>query len=238
MIIKRLFDKLFSYGVVFIFTSNRAPNELYKNGIQREQFLSFIDQLCSKCEILNLDSHVDYRKEGVSLSGTFFFPLKEKQEEFFNAFRLLTDNRTPKSKTVAVGQGRDLNIPSTVNGVALFNFEDLCDVALGSADYAAIASNFHTLFLEGVPKFSVESRNVLRRFIVLVDELYQMKVRLICLAACKPEELFRPESKSEAYDEVFAFHRCLSRLIEMQSKEYIVAGDLKRKKRSADKDEI
>ncbi|SPQ95978.1 unnamed protein product (mitochondrion) [Plasmodiophora brassicae] len=214
MIIRRLFDVLFEHGIVVVATSNRAPNELYKNGLQRELFVPFIDQLAQRCDVVNLDTDVDYRTVGAQLTGTYFQPDNvEQRRAFLSAFETVTHNAAPEKRDIPVGQGRTLHVRCCVR------------------DYAAIAREFHTVFLDGVPHFSIESRNVMRRFIVLVDELYQRKVRLVCLAAALPTELFQ-RSDNQAYDEGFAFDRCVSRLIEMQSKEYIVAGDLARKKRS------
>eukprot|EP01006_Ploeotia_vitrea_P023922 TRINITY_DN56596_c0_g1_i1.p1 TRINITY_DN56596_c0_g1~~TRINITY_DN56596_c0_g1_i1.p1 ORF type:complete len:316 (+),score=159.48 TRINITY_DN56596_c0_g1_i1:54-1001(+) len=219
MNIKRLFGYLLDAGVVVVATSNRAPDELYKNGIQRDSFVPFINLLKRKTLPVDMDSDIDFRTAGNRIQETYFYPLNEATRESMDAaFTKTAGANTPvHSSTIQVMQGRKLNVPRASDGVARFQFADLCQAAVGAADYIAIAEHYHTVLLENVPR--MEDRNVIRRFILLVDEMYNSKIRLVISAEAPVDQLLQLETETQ--DEVFAFERCVSRLLEMQSREYL-----------------
>jgi cell division protein ZapE len=228
MTIKRLFSLLFDAGLVMVATSNRPPQDLYKNGLQRSLFLPFIDELCARCEIVDLDHGVDYRTTGTRLSQTYFTG-PDAARKLNEAFVQVMGKTRPVPTVVEVMQGRTLSVPISGNGVARFSFSELCARALGAADYLALCENFHTIFVDDIPQLKADERDVLRRFILLVDELYQMRVCLVCSAAAEPKQLLLP-GEDRSHDELFAFERLVSRLTEMQSKEYLDAVTLSRAK--------
>ncbi|MDE1900223.1 MAG: AFG1 family ATPase [Alphaproteobacteria bacterium] len=214
MILGRLFEALFAAGVVIVATSNWPPDMLYKNGLQRERFLPFIDLIKTRMDVCRLDGAVDHRFEQTRSLPCYFHPLNEththKLQEIF--FRL-TGNAEPEEIDLAV-QGRTLRVTHAAKGVGFFNFDELCVAALGSADYLAIAECLHTVLIDGIPKLSAEKRNEATRFINLIDALYEAKVKLYLAAAATPEKL-APDGELN-----FPFQRTVSRLMEMQGEEY------------------
>nr|XP_018678543.1 PREDICTED: lactation elevated protein 1-like isoform X3 [Musa acuminata subsp. malaccensis] len=287
LILNRLFCHLFSNGVVLVSTSNRAPDQLYEGGLQRDLFLPFIETLKERCVIHEISSSTDYRKMGSAENGYYFIGkysglLREK-------FHQLIGAEKPGPQVVEVVMGRKLQVPLGANGCAYFPFEDLCDRPLGAADYFGLfselapllfcinymqfvvylgitliivlenilfpiacfdffqnycAEKFHTLALEGVPKFGIHNRTAAYRFVTLVDVMYENKARLLCTAEASPVELFerivtvmdaqkiypRSSSRSKKTDDIdlcvdnelgFAKDRTISRLTEMNSKEYL-----------------
>lgn len=223
MILGRLFTQLLKRGVCMVATSNRPPDDLYKDGLQRQAFLPFITLLKMRLDIVGLNGATDYRLDRMHGLDTYLVPNgSAATQKLANAFFRMTDHavedraRVP-SATLDV-QGRALFIPKSLKGVAVFSFKRLCAAALGAADYLAIAERYHTLILVGIPKLGPENRNEAKRFVTLIDILYEHKVKLLCAADAPPAELY------VAGDGTFEFERTTSRLLEMQSADYLALG--------------
>lgn len=216
MILARLFKALFEEEVIVIATSNRHPDELYLNGLQREHFLPFIDMLKSTLEVVQLKSPLDYRLTKLeAISKVYFTPLGKEADEFIGrVFRELTHYNAPIPAVLNI-QGRALTAAETYGNVAKFKFGDLCEEALGPGDYLEIARRFDTVILKDIPILGPEKRNEAKRFVTLIDALYEHNVKLICTAEAPPQELYKKG------DGAFEFERTVSRLIEMQSLEYL-----------------
>jgi predicted ATPase len=221
VILKRLFEVLYKNYVVTVATSNRHPDQLYLNGLQRHLFLPFIGEVKERNKVIHISAK-DFRIRHDIIQEKFIYPLnKENLVKFEQMFLSLTNNHPGKSKSIDVMQGRKFICECYYRGVGMFEFEELCDRPVGSADYIAIAQQTPTVLIKNIPYFSVSNRNVLRRFITLIDEFYNHNVKVYCLAVDKIDNLFRKEEGTEEhYDEVFAFERCRSRLIEMQTEYY------------------
>lgn len=225
LILQRLFTGLWENGCVVVATSNRPPDDLYLNGLQRDRFLPFLDLLKQKCEVLSMwDSKIDYRLIQKMQSGTVpvFFVGLNGRREFDELFFELVGSGRSVMPTALETQGRKVKIPlaSLSRGVARFNFEDLCQKALGAADYLVIGQHFHTVFVENIPIMGLNELNWVRRFITFVDSMYESNVKLILHAKTPADEIFQPDTKTD-HDEVFAFGRTLSRLDEMSSETYL-----------------
>lgn len=215
MILGRLFRALLDLGVVIVITSNRAPGDLYEGGLNRQLFLPSIDMLKAEFDVLHLASPTDYRMERIRGMPVYHVPLgPQADRELDESFAALTDQPRGEPVILQVMQGRVLPVGEAAKGVARFGFSELCARPLGAADYLAIADAFHTVILAGIPRMGPEKRNEAKRFVTLIDALYDKRVKLVCSAAARPEELY------PAGDGSFEFERTVSRLIEMQSHDY------------------
>ena len=221
MILKRLLETLVEHGVVLVMTSNRVPSDLYLNGLNRDQFLPAIDLIERVCDVFPFPAESpDYRLMGKE-SRTWMQPVTEESiETFEDDFKKLTKKRKIRSGVLEV-QGRRVPVPCFSGGVAKFSFASLCQEAKGAADYIAIASSYHTVLVEGVPRMNEQKLPLVRRFITLVDVLYENHVKLIALAHAPVEETYAPKDASATRDEDFAWERTVSRLTEMQTSEYL-----------------
>lgn len=218
MILGRLFDQLFERGVVVVATSNTPPDRLYEGGLNRQLFLPFIEELKRRLEIVELNGQIDYRLQRMTGVNVYRSPLGAQTDAAMDAaWRRLTDSARGAPATLTV-LGRALTVPQSARGVARFAFGELCTKPLAAVDYLALAHSFHTILIDHIPKLAPEQRNEARRFVVLIDTLYDEGVKLICSAAAIPEELY-PNG-----DGADAFRRAASRLHEMQSVEYLRRG--------------
>ncbi len=215
MILWRLFDTLFAEGVTVVATSNRVPDDLYKGGLQRDRFQPFIDLIKAKLEVLSLDGGRDYRLQRLRQLDMYITPSGAWADAKLEAaFDNLTDG-AKGSRRVLRTQGRDVIVPRAAPGVAWADFEDWCGKPLGAADFLCIAEHFHTVILRNVPKLSPKNRDRAWRFTTLIDAFYEKKVKLICSAEASPDKLYVEG------DGAFEFQRVVSRLMEMQSPEYL-----------------
>jgi cell division protein ZapE len=224
MIMSRLFTALIEQGVTLVTTSNRAPSELYKDGLNREHFLPFIALIEKRLDIIGLNGPTDYRMERLAGIQTWHSPLGDAATEACrDAFFRLTDfspddaEHVP-SEDIDLGGGRILHVPKSLKGVAVFSFKRLCAEARGASDYLAIARRYHSVIIVGIPQLNRENRNEAARFVTLIDALYEHKVKLIAAAATVPADLY------PAGDGRFEFERTISRLMEMQSQDYLALG--------------
>lgn len=215
MILGRLFEALFARGVVVVATSNFAPDVLYKDGLNRELFLPFIGLIKTKLDILHLDSPTDYRHERLMAMEVYVSPLgKDSTAALETDFAELTEGAIAEPEIIEV-KGRTLNVSRAARGVAWFTFAELCEKPLGAGDYIAVAERYHTIILNGVPKLDEARRNEAKRLMLLIDELYEHKVNLIMAADTPPHQLYTEGRHA------FEFERAVSRLMEMQSTEYL-----------------
>ncbi|MBL8696892.1 MAG: AFG1 family ATPase [Alphaproteobacteria bacterium] len=220
MILGRLFAGLFEAGVVVVATSNTAPDDLYAGGLQRDRFLPAIALLKDKLDLLELDGRTDYRRDRIKGMAVYHCPLGAAATAALDAaFSSLTDGVAAGPVELPV-QGRILTVPRAALGVARARFFDLCVRPLGAADFLAVAKAFHTLVLDDIPVLSAEKRNEARRFITLVDALYEHRTKLVCAAAAPPDALH------EAGDHAAEFRRTASRLHEMQSASFLAEPHL------------
>jgi len=217
MILGRLFTALFAHGVVVVATSNVEPQNLYEGGLNRALFLPFIGLLQERMDIVKLDSRTDFRLEKLAGSPVFYTPADETSHAALTrAFKSLTGREQGKPVTLTV-KGHPVEVPQAASRVARFSFEDLCSKPLGAADYLAIADEFETVILENIPKMGFERRNEAKRFIMLIDALYDAHVKLLASAEAEVSELYQADTGREAFE----FDRTVSRLIEMRSEEYL-----------------
>jgi cell division protein ZapE len=224
MILSRLFGKLLERGIKVVTTSNRPPRDLYKDGLNRELFLPFIELIEQRMLVVPVDGPIDYRLHRLEGVDVWHVPNgAEATAALSRAFFQLTDypvedRAKVPSEELDVGGGRTIRVPKSLKGVAVFSFKRLCGEPLGAADYLAIAQRFHTVIVVGIPALGPERRNEAARFVTLIDALYEHKVKLLAAADAEPAGLY-PQG-----DGSFEFQRTVSRLEEMKRAEYLAEG--------------
>ena len=220
MILGRLFEALFARGVVVVATSNTEPDNLFKGKPGRDAFLPFIHLIKKRIEVLVLESARDYRRERIRGLPTWHVPPDGRAERAMDAaFAELTGD-TPAEPTKLTLLGRAVEVPQAARGVARFDFNDICGRPLGPADYLAVATHFHTVVLDGIPRLGPENFDKARRFITLIDALYEHRVKLVASAEDHPDRLY------ERGENAAMFERTASRLVEMQSQDYLALPHL------------
>jgi cell division protein ZapE len=217
MILGRLFTRLFELGVVVVATSNVVPDELYKDGLNRALFLPFIALLREHMDVVRLEAPKDFRLEKLSSQPVWYVPADEDAEVALDmSWQRLTGTLSGEPTEIAA-KGRVIRVPEAARGVARFSFRQLCEQPLGASDYLRIAREFHTVILENIPVMDYPQRNEAKRFIALIDTLYDNAVKLVASAAAEPTALYLAADGYEANE----FKRTASRLIEMRSTEYL-----------------
>jgi len=215
MILARLFETLFDEGITVVATSNRAPDDLYKDGLQRDRFLPFIALLKQRLEILELGGGRDYRMDRLRELDVYLTPLGAwANAKLDEAFRALAGGADGEPRVLRT-QGRDVDVPRAAPGVAMAHYLDWCAKPMGAADFLCIAEHFHTVIVADVPKMGPDSQDKAARFVTMIDTFYEKKVKFICSAAASPDKLYVEG------DGAFEFQRTVSRLMEMQSPEYL-----------------
>jgi cell division protein ZapE len=218
MILGRLFEQLFARGVTVAATSNRAPDDLYRNGLNRQLFAPFIDMLKARMEVVAVAGARDYRLDRLRAAGTWFSPIDPDNEAAFDRlWEAMLGGDAETGATLEVF-GRQQHWPRAAGQLLRAHFQSLCGEALGPSDYLAIAGRFDTLFLEALPRLRAEDRSAARRLAILIDTLYEARARLVVLAAAEPERLY-PDGEGS-----FEFERAASRLEEMRSAAWLEAA--------------
>ena len=223
-IMSRLFSGLIAAGVTVVTTSNRHPDNLYKDGLNRQLFLPFIDLVKDSLDIIALDGPTDYRRDRLGSARIWLVPNGPEataalSETFFRMTDYPPEDRAHvPTLEMDVGGGRILHVPKALKGVAVFSFKRLCAEARGASDYLAIARRFHTVIMVGIPVLGPQNRNEAARFVTLIDALYEYRVKFLASADAEPDHLY-PQG-----DGRFEFDRTVSRLMEMQSEEYLAQG--------------
>jgi cell division protein ZapE len=217
MILGRLFSKLFELGTVVVATSNVAPEDLYKGGLNRALFLPFIAQISEHMDVLRLDARTDFRLEKLVGVKMWLVPADAAAEAALDkAWARMTGNARCKPRDISI-KGRVLHVPCSADGVARFSFSDLCEKPLAASDYLRLAHDYHTILIDRIPVMDYPERNAAKRFIALIDTLYDNAVKLMASAAADPPSLYRATEGDEANE----FKRTSSRLIEMSSQSYL-----------------
>jgi len=219
MIVSRLFTMLLNLKVFIFIASNRLPVDLFKDGLQRERFLPFIETIQKRLEVFNLDNSVDYRLQNLKISGTFFTPINVDNEVAVQKIiKELTGGNPLHEQVIKVQDNRTITAFHSYGHMAVFSFNELCEVALGVLDYLALCSQFNLIIIKNIKKLVPSQHNELLRFITLIDCLYEKKIKIICLSECAIDEIY------ENGVHAFEFKRTISRLKEMNSKEYFTAS--------------
>jgi cell division protein ZapE len=217
MILGRLFSKLFELGTVVVATSNVAPDDLYKGGLNRALFLPFIAQISDHMDVLRLDARTDFRLEKLVGVNMWLVPADEEADAGLDqAWKKMTGNAPCRARDIAI-KGRVLRVPCSSHGVARFTFADICQKPLAASDYLRLAHDYHTILIDRIPIMDYGERNAAKRFISLIDTLYDNGVKLMASAAANPVSLYLASEGVEANE----FKRTSSRLIEMSSESYL-----------------
>ena len=215
MILGRLFEALFARGVTLVATSNREPDALYKDGINRQLFLPFIAMLKQRMDVIAIAGAHDYRIDRLRAAGSWFSPNDpDNERSFLRLWRDMLGGEEEVGETLEV-LGRKVRLPHAAGGMVRAGFASLCSVALGPNDYVAIAQRFHTVFLQDVPRLTANRREEARRLVILIDALYEAHAHLVVLAEAEPDLLY------PAGDGAFEFERTASRLQEMRSADWL-----------------
>ncbi|MVT54449.1 cell division protein ZapE [Bradyrhizobium yuanmingense] len=217
MILGRLFAKLFELGTVVVATSNVAPDDLYKGGLNRSLFLPFIKQITDHMDVARLDARTDFRLEKLQGVPMWLTPADGDADAALDrAWKRMTGGAKCRSRDISI-KGRILHVPCSAHGVARFSFADLCEQPLGASDYLRLAHDYHTLLVDHIPVMDLSQRNAAKRFITLIDTLYDNAVKLMASADANPISLYLATDGTEAME----FNRTASRLIEMSSESYL-----------------
>jgi cell division protein ZapE len=220
MILGRLFEALFERGVVVVATSNTLPDDLFKGQPGRDAFLPFIALIKQHLDVLVMDDGPDFRRDRLRGMPIWYVPANASARHALDAaFAALTGNAEPHARRLLI-MGRSFTVPVAAAGVARFEFSDLCATALGAGDYLALATHFHALVLDNIPAFSADDHDRTRRFTVLIDALYEHRVKLVASAAAEPDRLYAAGQNAPE------FKRTTSRLMEMQSQDYLALPHL------------
>jgi len=217
MILGRLFSRLFELGTVVVATSNVAPDDLYKGGLNRALFLPFIAQISDHMDVLRLDARTDFRLEKLAGVKMWLVPAdRDADAALDKAWAKMTGNAKCKPRDISI-KGRILHVPCSADGVARFSFAEICEKPLAASDYLRLAHDYHTIMIDRIPVMDYAERNAAKRFIALIDTLYDNAVKLMASAAADPMSLYVATEGSEANE----FKRTSSRLIEMSSESYL-----------------
>jgi cell division protein ZapE len=217
MILGRLFERMFARGLILVATSNVQPSDLYLDGLNRALFVPFIRMIEAHMDVVRLDARTDFRMEKLGDVTAWHVPADEQARGAIDiAWRRLAGDHGGSPIELPM-KGRTIHVPRAGGGAARFEFSDLCEKPLGASDFVQIARSFHTVVIDGIPILSDAHRNAVKRFILLIDTLYDSGVKLIGSAAAEPEELLKIDSGWEAQE----FRRTVSRLMEMRSAEYL-----------------
>lgn len=218
MLLRRLLEGLFESGVVLVTTSNHHPDDLYRNGLQRSQFLPAIEFLKRNLEVVNLDGGTDYRLRALESAGVYH--VEDNADEHLERAFIGVARHEPCDNPVLEIEGRAIRSRRVAGGVAWFDFGELCDGPRGKADYIELARRYHTVLMSDIPRFTPADADKLRRFVWLIDEFYDRRVKLIASAAASADDLYPyPETQGD-------FSRTVSRLIEMQTHDYLAQPHL------------